>query len=238
MLIDKLRRSVQFIFNKDEVGGYLSPSRFSIAVEQAQLELLYDIKSAKEGDLKGNFLYTSEGNDANLIAIDELGNFRKDGTLYQLNNRFPKPDDYIGFNTMRHEFYNETVRNIELVGDDEFNSRRNSELRGPTLKRPIAKVDELGFEVLPSNIPAVKITYYAMPLIPYWNYTIQGGEPVFAETGGSGQNPNPGVAAGDSTDLVFSDAMLSELTYRVCAKLGINLREGEAFQMVKTEESQ
>lgn len=234
MLIDRVRKALQVILNKDEVGGYLRPSAFAHTCNDVQLELLLELKAGKDGKQKMPSIVTMSGSGGHVIALDELSNFMKTASVFP--PQYQKPSDYISYEDME-AFWAEGSQfvNVDVLSVDEFSEREGSDIAKPTQRRPIAKIVGDRFVLSPTNL-SVSLTYIFRPPIPYWNFTISSGEPVFAETGGAGVNPNPGVANDVSTDFLFSDMMLPELVLRISSKMGISLRESDVFQMIKGEE--
>jgi len=91
------------------------------------------------------------------------------------------------------------------------------------------------FDVYPTDINNITLTYIKEPLQPWWNYTLSGSTPVFAETGGTTTNPNAGVTAGDSTDFEVQD--FEDLVWRICKYMGIEIRERDLYNLSNQEQN-
>ncbi len=91
------------------------------------------------------------------------------------------------------------------------------------------------FDVYPTDINNITLTYIKEPLQPWWNYTLSGSTPVFAETGGTTANPNAGVTPGDSTDFEVQD--FEDLVWRICKYMGIEIREADLYNLSNQEQN-
>lgn len=101
---------------------------------------------------------------------------------------------------------------VVILGDEQFQSMRNSEVRKPSKKYPIARVMNGYFELLPKNLGTVTLTYIRFPLKPVWGYTLPNlVDPVY----------NPVT----STDFELPPILKNQVVYCILTKLGINIRE-------------
>jgi hypothetical protein len=77
------------------------------------------------------------------------------------------------------------------------------------------------FEVLPSGVVQVKLTYLKVPPVPVWAFTIVSGEPVFDSA--------------NSVDFTLSETSLSDIVFKLCSYFGIEIKDGEIYQAIQNE---
>lgn len=149
-----------------------------------------------------------------------------------------KPSDFLLYSTSyAYSIFNGEGKlvPVDLVDDTEWIERCTSQIDPPSLRYPIARMIGTNIEVKPDTLNQLHLTYIKLPLEPWWNYTASGKTLTFAETGGSTTNPNSGVTAGDSTDFTLAEAEFNVLVWKMCSYLGIEIREAEFYQMIKSE---
>jgi hypothetical protein len=229
MLIDKVYSAVSLLVNKDQVSGYLPPDEFNKYAELAQREHIED-----------NYNPPNKlGYEATFENSDDLSDLKTATSVLVSSGRATIPSDYLHYSSC----YANTVFNgkgyttpIELVRDDEWPERLASQINTPDQFFPIMKQMSTYFEVYPSDSTSnINLTYLKLPLEPWWNYTLSGSTPVFAETGGSTTNPNAGVTAGDSTDFTVGDGAFNSLVWRICSYFGVETQQLETYQISKGE---
>lgn len=235
MLVDKVYSAVSLLVNKDQLSGYLPPDEFNKYAEFAQREFI----DLKYSPLQGM------GYESTYKMTDELSPVKKQTSLTITNGITVNsagsatiPSDYLHFSAARGTFIfgdEGKVVPIELVRDDEWAERLASEVNKPSKRFPILRQMDGYFEVYPQDINNITLSYLKVPLEPWWNYTLSGSTPTFAETGGTTTNPNAGVTAGDSTDFEIQDFKF--LVYRICQHFGTEVREADIYQVAKQQEA-
>lgn len=229
MLIDKVYKAVLLLSNKDQTGGNISPAEFNKYAEFAQRDWIEDNYNRVDG----------MGYESNFDVSDLISDVKKVASISLTNNRATKPSDYLHYSScFTNYIYNGTGRvvPIEVVRDSEWAERLSSEVNKPTRLFPIMRQMSTYFEVNPAGINQIQLTYIKEPLQPWWNYTLSGSTPVFAESSGTTTNPNSGVTAGDSTDFEVKD--FNDLVFRICKYFGIEVRDAELYQLTNAEQVQ
>jgi len=229
MLIDKIYKTIQQLSNKDQVSGILSPAEFNRYLEFAQRDYIEENYNRIDG----------MGYESNLNNSDALSPIKKSGSITVLNGKAEKPSDYLHYSQAYSNYIfkgSGRVSPIEIVRDDEWAERLASEVNRPTRLFPIMRHIGNSFEVYPAEISNITLTYLKVPSQPWWNYTLSGSTPVFAETGGVTTNPNSGVTAGDSTDVEVQ--AFEDLVFKICKYMGIELREQDLYQYSSAEQQQ
>lgn len=134
--------------------------------------------------------------------------------------RTPVPGDF-EFNR-RLTLHDDKTR-VELIEDHFWDKRVNRKLGGPSLTRPIARIEDIGgdepelsFEVVPSTIDKLIIYYFKKVNKPKYAYTKSGTRYVYDD--------------GASVDVEWSHLLFPELMTKTLNGLGINLREQQVIQ--------
>lgn len=115
------------------------------------------------------------------------------------------------------KFINKTnPRPIRFLTDDQFDAEKQSAIRTPSMKYPIARVKGLKIEVAPIDLGKIELTYVRYPAKPFWNYTTAGGFTTFNPTG--------------SQDIEMPEICAEEIVYMLLNRLGISIREPMLIQ--------
>lgn len=229
MLINDIYKFLQFVSNKNQGSGYLSPDDYNIAVQAAQLRLQ-------------NKLMSPLGDEAlarTTIEIEALAPFKKKLILNVNGGNVDKPSDYLYPLAISSIYYdNDTPSEVavEMVREDELASRLMSNLKAPSTRFPIASNRGNKFYIYPENTQQIRLSYIQQADAPFWNYTLSAsGVPQFAETGGVLTNPNDG--SNDSTDFTFGYDDFNDLVFEIAQDFGISVREQDLFQFSKIQEN-
>ena len=241
-MINSVRNTVLAVLNKNNYG-YLSPSDFNLFAKQAQLDLFenyfyqYNYQVMKENARQSGTGYADiKKGYAEVIEIFTTTN----DLTHIADNRFSVPsvittgDDYYlilkvlcyDASTPPRVFKGEA----EKVSNTRITSLVNSMLTAPTEIFPAYILEGEVITVYPSTFDApteVQCQYVRYPKDPKWTYVeLSGGEPSFDQSQPDFQDfelPND-----DHVDLVT----------KILQYAGIEVREGEAYQFAKTEETQ
>jgi hypothetical protein len=182
MLIDKVYKAVQQLVNKNQVSGILTPAEFNRYAEFAQIELL------DESYYNAN----QQGYEFNYEVSENFSTLKKVQSITLSGGQATKPADYYYYSSAyaNYIFQGEgRVTPVEFVRDSEWAERLGSEVNRPTRQFPIMRNMDGFFDVYPQEINNITLTYIKEPIIPWWNYTLSGSTPVFAETGGNNNKP-------------------------------------------------
>lgn len=228
MLVDKVYKAVQQLTNKDQVSGVLTPAEYNKYAEFAQIEWIEEKYNQPN----------QQGYEFDYKNSEDWSPLKKVETISLSGSTATKPSDYFYYSSA---FVNYIFKGsgrtapVELVRDSEWAERIGSEVNKPSRSFPIMRNMDGFFEVYPSSISNVSLTYIKKPLLPWWNYTLSGSTPTFAETGGTTTNPNAGVTAGDSTDFIVDD--FEYFVWKICKYMGVEIREADLFQISNVEQN-
>jgi hypothetical protein len=223
MLIDKCYKVLQELANKDAVSGYLSPAEFNKWAEFAQRDLITEV-----------FIREYEGTKN---SIDVLSEVRATIPISISGGQITKPTDFMHYcSSTAYNIFDGKGRPtvVNQVRDDEWGERMASEINKPTKFFPIMREKDGVFEIAPTTINQVVLSYIKVPLIPWWNYTLSGSTPVFAETGGTTTNPNTATTV--STDFAVGEAAFAPLVFKMAKYFGIEVKDADLYQGATSEQ--
>jgi len=160
---------------------------------------------------------------------DDLRFLVKKEIISKANGYFAYPADYGVFSKMRYKYVlnspnggtpTSEYRWIEMVTDGEFDLRTSSSIKPPTVFYPICRYDGIGFEVAPSNITQVELTYLKIPTTPVRGFT---------------QLPNDETVYDPLTSVQFEypETMYPNIAARVALQLGIAIREEQFVEYMQ-----
>lgn len=133
---------------------------------------------------------------------------------------FPFPDDYAAFSSMGYKWVvnnptgNPTWEFVwsELVTDEEKRLRLKSTIKPPTAFYPITAYSLNGFEVYPTTIQVVELTYLKIPATPVRNFTqLPNDETEYNPVG--------------SVQFEYPQTLYPNIAARVAMAMGISIRE-------------
>ena len=209
---------VNFIANKNQAGGYLSPARFNLAAVYAQQEIINeDYQKFQATQFDSDVL-------SPLITKRTL-NPDAEGILAY-------PSDYMHITSVRaRQYYYSNGKaksrevNVDQLRDDEIGFRLSSDFLPPTEAYPMMAQYDTYVQFWPSTTTPIIFTYIKKPTDPEWKYDIVNGRAVYDEV--------------DSIQFTLPDNTLNRVAYKICSYLGINIREQELYtyaeQMKQTE---
>lgn len=217
--VDKVYQFVNFIANKEQGVSYLSPDQYNLSARYGFLEFIQDKYRVFESTQN---------------ITDMLDDIKAQTFISSTTNTFSMPDDYMHFDAAYYAYkyvsngeQNTKYADIAVMSSAQVNWRRQSEFEQPTELFPVAYFVDNQMVVLPKTITSITLNYIRTPLIPFWNYVITSGEPVYAATGGVDTNPNSGVTAGNSTDFECPEYCLVELSGYILKYLGISIKDAD-----------
>ena len=228
MLIDEVYILVQQLAAKNQFSGYLSPAEYSQYAQLAQLDIITE---------RYNSIKTLGYGSTN--KLDEIfSEIKAVATLPVTGGTITKPTDFLYYSTA-HAYYifngEGRLNFIDYVNDVEWMERVSSEIERPDKDFPIIRALGDTFEISPSTVTQVNLTYLQVPLLPFWNYTASGKSLTFVETGGSATNPNTGVTAGNSTDFTLTQSEKNLLVFKIAKYFGIEITDRERYAAIENE---
>lgn len=171
---------------------------------------------------------------------DALNPFKKKVTFLNADSPLgllTLPSDYFRFKSLYFQTYNNISQDIkpkgvQILGDDLIPKRLGSFLL-PVNKNPfgewIASVDSSGnpvyqIQLYPKQASAGYYTYLSRPLVPKFNYTLNGRQVVFVPTG--------------SQNLLWNDAVQTRIVIATLQALGLNATDQQLIQLSQVKQSE
>lgn len=221
-MIDIIYQTVKTLVNTDSDGN-VKPSDFELllnnTIQERQEELFFELNrklNRKNRSLDGIGLESVSENIREKIQYYLMPQTAMTNTV----NVFTLPDDLVYFDDVMYE--NTTVEMLKT--QKEFNAVRDT---NPTDEYPVGLKQGNIITVLPTTIQAnVTVTYLRKPKYPKWTYNIINGIEVFNSSANGFQD----------ADIHTSE--ITEITKRLLAKFGINLKEKELVALMQREETQ
>lgn len=218
-----------------EEQGFISPEDFNRFARNAQQKEFQRILSEYRKFLanKQRYLTYWKGNYDSLESIlDDLLPLRRNSVTLSSsggNNVFQYPDDYAYFIDVEYNGLNVTLVDI---ADKAFYV--NSYDSAPTAAKPVGIRDYNSITLLPNTITAnVALSYFKIPQgtttagapstsQPTWAYTTVASKSVYDAT--------------NSIDFELPKHLEYRLATQILQDVGIEIRDGELFQMVQAED--
>ena len=229
--IDKYRRFVNFIANKNGKGAYESTPEFNLNAERANME--FTMKRF------GNVHQYSPGRPVPIVGyeasqkvIDDLRHLKEDRPFNVVDGSFLLPDgltnDAVGsiapsyLHLSRLYYYKvtqngttakKTTTGFTMMKDKEVDDILSSSIISPTLDYPFANIAGSNVKIYPEIIDRIELTYLRIPHKPVWGFTIVNSREVYDPT--------------TSTNLDAPEEDLNEIAMMHLSYIGIHIREQE-----------
>ena len=234
--INKVYQKVLALANKEQ-RGYITPQEFNLFADQAQQEIFeqyfYDKNQAARG-IKNNTEYSnvSEMLDQKISVFESI-QFAVSATNGVVN--------YTALNTNMYRFGTVVANGTEVqkVSMSEALNINKSPLTKPTALRPIYTVSSTsstiipgqqtaavgGFDVYPTTIQNVDITYVRKPKTPNWTYVISDGNALY--------NSNDSL----HQDFELHDSESPSLVLKILQMAGVSIKDFNLTQVAAQSEA-
>lgn len=206
MSIDDVYALMRYAINKNQNGGYLSPSEFNNIINVAQNSFM--------SYLIGEFQQYQQGRPQSRISWGNNQVVRQilSPAIYGVNLTIQNdgycayPADYIITDAMWSIYGYQRIREVPQQNLFEV---VNSAI-DPIATNPCYVIEKNGFRFFPNNLGQAKLNYVQEPRQMKWGYDTIYGRPVY--------NPSTSV------DPVWADVDLVELIVRALRIVGVNLQ--------------
>ena len=216
--VDTVYQVVLSILNKEQ-RGYLSPEKFNLFANQAQLDIFeqyfYDIDMYEK-----RFGNMTDYSDMLELLYDKISIFEKSATLSVVGGVYSLPADLYRVGPL---FYN--GNEIEQVTKKQYHYYNLSPTAGATDDFPIYIRDENGIKVMGASeftTQDVEMYYIKQPSTVIWNYTKVSNNALYNAVG--------------SVDFEIHQSDTIELVLKILALAGVEVRELQVFQLAVQEE--
>lgn len=246
--VDKVYKGVQYLANKSQRGGYISPLEFNREAPTAFYELINSWTTSLS-ELRYDAPQPIQGFEQTQRNSDALSDIIETVSLSPVNGQVTKPSDYMHMMriyststyTVDDTQFNEEVE-VEEVIKPALTGRLNSLVQPVDKAHPIYATYADYFKVYPTDIALVHLDYIRQPLAPIWDYDTSSGVPVFAAAGATITTNTTDPVTGEtvsvprnsqSQDFEIGEEELPTVINAVCKRLAINIREADLFQYVE-----
>lgn len=212
--VNFVKTSVELISNKVQSTGQITINDLNNAFKIAQLD-----------EVKAQMSTYEEG----IMTSDNLSDLKVTKSIQVSSTGFAtEPSNYFYFSSARVKYYVDNVpyeADIDIIKETELGLRFNSQINPISKRFPVMLLRSGGFQVYPTDIESVVLTYIKEPSDPVWAYTTLNGRPVYDSA--------------NSTDFELPSDQATDIIYRVCQILGIRIRRQDLVQygIVKEQET-
>lgn len=225
---------------KDAFGGVLSPEKFNEAIDYVNLSKLNDTLAALE--LNQN---VQEDLRPFSVTIGDTDSAPLQLTAAQEHRIGVLPDLYVRWSSGRNMTYTNTScttstaksRVVEMLQNSDFWWRLSTMRYYPTIKRPIATIQDNRLFVAPTDVTEINVTYFRYPTTPFFDYNLDAaGDPVYLPPNGVHDSSRPDIPAGTPSASVefewYVDTWI-DIINRVYEYMSINIKSNQDLQTVK-----
>ena len=161
MTLDTLLSKLNYYSGKDKRGKTFKISEFNMLLPTVQ-DTIYGTELDK--------LVVLDVKDipADRLSISPLRPFKKQANETVDDGYFPLPADYVRYISISRGF-----RNMDVLTENEFNTRRTSVMRRPLI-RPFCYITGTDIMTCPTNVGDTELQYLRKPLVPYFDYCQDG----------------------------------------------------------------
>lgn len=215
MNINQAIQLVRFILNKDQ-NGNITGDQFNLLAPIAQTAVLND----RLGNLK-KYPTLPYGFSASQKAREEIRPLMVLPTTQAVTNGVASyPGDYLYYDTV---LTNNNILMREATAD-EIAILNQSTITPPSAQYPYFVMHSNGFNVYPTTLPSIKLSYVRKPLTPVWGYTISNNEEVYN--------------AGTSQNFELAETVHLEIVMLILQMAGVNLNMLQVTQYAQVMEAQ
>lgn len=216
-----LYKTLEFLFNKEAMGGYLNVDKFNLQLKTQPVLLLRDKLNNK---------------GKSTLLDDDTNIFKKESTLSFTAGSATLPNDYLRYDSIRVA---NAYEDVEILFSGETSRRLNNFIDIPTTLFPIGEFIGNKFNIYPTTLSSADLVYYRKPVDAVMDFYINNiGELIYLAAGSThtlttGQVGSAGQTSGTVTSLTveleFGDDLKMEVAYLIAKSLGLNLQRGDMF---------
>ena len=229
--VNEVYKFVQFIANKDQDGGYISPEEFNDAAKICQIQWVEDLYNNPQQYQYGSPV-PRVGYEATQKITDDLSFLKVVSNLsVDAQGYATIPQDYNHASSLRYRFSKMakgslSVTDVEVVyvTDAAIGNRLSNPITEPKHRYPIYTQYATQLRIWPNDIAQVEFTYLRYPIAPVWAFTEENGSAVYDPA--------------NSVDFEVSEENTQDLSMRICSYLGMNLREADLVQYSESLKAQ
>jgi len=212
MTLQEILNKVYSALGKDQFGGYITPDDYNAAIRYVNVEQMNDLLKV--------FEEKREITDDLLPFVKTIGD----------SDSVPLYQDSYGYVTIPYDYWY-YIRSYFA----DFGYRIGTEILKPTIKHPIAAIQNGKWWVLPkANLPVV-FTYLRTPNQPNYDYYISDGDIIYLPPGST--NPSTGQAS-TSVEFEWPESVHLNLIQLLVKYFSINIRSDFNLQTLEIYKGQ
>jgi hypothetical protein len=239
MNLGELKLYLNYVLNKEQRGGALTPSRFNSLLKRCNLKHFkkkiglpeeyrigqplsrqaFELTQKLSDDIRPFVISMDDFNG--MLSVDSDGH-----SVIPSNMYYPSSLGYRYILNSATCGISEEMKPIEVLIDAQWNHRLASHIRPPSLAYPIAIFRDGYIEFRPKTLQFVNFTYVRYPVDPVYAYTLVNDVDVYD--------------AANSIELEWDNVNILDIAYLILNEMGINLREGQIqqFSEMRKQEGQ
>lgn len=238
-----IRRLINFITNKEQVGNTLSPDEFNDLLQKHNFEH-FKRKVNMPEEYKPGQPFPSQGYEITQKITDDISPFKvvTDISVASATGYATTPADYYTLGYLHYKYPTSvdceiitSPKPIGIVTDAQWSYRLENPITKPTKKHPVANFQAGFIRIMPKDLYSVEICYLRYPHTPIYDYYLDQYaidhylEPGTSYTLQAGEEGSAGQTAGtvtsNSVELEWNDVNKLDITSLMLESIGINLRE-------------
>lgn len=217
---------LQYFLGKDKPDITLHPDTFNSMLKMANLKH-YNIKLGLPQEyqvgmpLPRQVVEVTERNMQDLRPFKVMkGDKYKAPLIVDSDGYCDVPSDFYYPSSMSYKyFYSQTSHRlvkVRIVRDSTWDRLLASEIKRPTLKKPIANFQSDYIRFYPTDVKFINFNYWKLPTTPVYGYSTTGGYYSYDST--------------TSTQLQWDDINIIDIIYIMLADLGVNAEKQSITQ--------
>jgi hypothetical protein len=235
MNINEVKKFFDYLYNKNQSGGYVTPTDFNMLATRATTEVVMDlygnIKEYKAGRPIANIAYAMTQ-----AIVDYMDKFIAAETMQLTTfNDYAvckKPKDYLHYDAITVIGYQNgtscsdgkvTYAPVQIVNNNQLGNKLKSLIVAPDLENPVGAFINDRIRIYPKECNLIEFIYLRKAVNPVWGFTITSGRAIY----------NPST----STDIELPDEMLNTVVVKMLSYVGISIREGEMIQVAEMKDN-
>jgi hypothetical protein len=232
--VNELYQFVNFVANKSQASGNITPSQFNLVLKRAYTQWVTERYNDPNKFAPGENTPARYGYQLNQKITDDIKHLIVDPKVYQVNSegRLNYPDDYLHISSCRFKYKKQlscgdtVIKEVDVkaMKDSEIGHILTSQIVEPTRRYPYLAFYSDYIQFFPKDLGQVTMTYLKKPEEPIWSYTLVNGRPVYDDT------PYDPVTGTGSRDVDAPDEAMNEIAFRMLSFLGMNIREPQLVQ--------
>jgi len=234
MNLQEILNNVYTSLGKDQYGGYITPESYNEAIRYVNQEQINDLLKVFEEKREITddlipFVITKGDSGSTPLRQDNFGYVNlPDDYWYYIRAHF------LTFDSDSCDTFSVEPRPIEFLNQADFGYRIGTNILKPTVKHPIAAIQNNKWLVQPVTTNGIVFTYLRKPNDPNYDYDIVDGEIVYLPPGTFHADGSPST----SVEFEYPDSVHLNLIQLIVKYFSINIRSEFNLQTLEINKGQ